>query len=171
MRPWVRRVLQILLVTFVAAQFFPINKENPSVDPAQTLYAATTVPANVHAVLERSCHDCHSNETVWPWYSRLAPISWLIADDVHGGRKHFNISEWNTYPDEKKVRKLGELCEQVKTGEMPDEKYTLVHRGTSLSADEKTMLCSWTETAKKAIAATPPATAPGTSKGAPEGGQ
>jgi len=170
MRPWVRRLLQILLVAFVAAQFFPIRKDNPAVDPAQTLYAASAVPPNVHAVLERSCRDCHSNETVWPWYSHLAPVSWLIANDVHEGRKHFSMSEWNTYPDEKKVRKLGELCEQVKTGEMPDEKYTLVHRGTSLSADEKAMLCSWTETAKRAMTR-PPAATPSTSKGAPEGGQ
>lgn len=159
MRPWVRRVLQILLVAFLAAQFFPIRRDNPPVDPAKTLYAATAVPANVHAVFDRSCHDCHSNETVWPWYSRLAPVSWIVADDVHSGRKHFNLSEWNTYPDEKKVRKLGEICEQVKTGEMPDEKYTLMHHGTSLSADEKAMLCSWTENARKAVAM-PPATAP-----------
>ena len=168
MRPWVRRVLQILLVAFVAAQFFPISKENPPVDPARTLYAATPVPANVHSVLERSCRDCHSNETVWPWYSHLAPVSWLIANDVHEGRKHFSISEWNTYPDEKKTRKLGEICDQVKSGEMPDEKYTLIHRGASLSTDEKAMLCSWTESARKAVA-TPPATAP--SGPTPSGGQ
>jgi hypothetical protein len=159
MRPWVRRVLQILLIAFLAAQLFPIQKDNPAVDPAKTLYVATTVPAEVHAVLDRSCRDCHSNETVWPWYSRLAPVSWLVADDVHGGRKHFNISEWNTYPDEKKNRKLGEICEQVKTDEMPDQKYTLMHRRTSLNADEKSLLCRWTENARKAMAMPQPVSA------------
>ena len=153
---------------FVAAQFFPIHRDNPPVDPTHTLYTSTPVPSNVHTVLERSCSDCHSNATVWPWYSHLAPVSWMIADDVHGGRRHFNISEWNSYPDEKKIRKLGEICEQVKTGEMPDEKYTLVHRGTSLSTEEKAMLCDWADGVKKTMM-TPPAIAPTTP--APAGAQ
>jgi Haem-binding domain len=170
MRSWVRRVLQILLVAFVAAQFFPIHRDNPPVDPAQTLYATSSVPANVHAVFERSCRDCHSNATAWPWYSHFAPVSWMIADDVHGGRKHFNLSEWNTYPEEKKIRKLGEICEQVKTGEMPDEKYTLVHRGTSLSREDKTMLCDWTDGLKRTMIM-PPVVAPPSASPSPAGAQ
>jgi hypothetical protein len=158
-RPWVRYAFLIVGVAFLVSQFFPVQRDNPPVDPAKTLYATTPMPPEVHAIFEKSCRDCHSNETTWPWYSHLAPISWMVADDVHGGRRHFNISEWVKYPDEKKSRKLQDICEQVKSGEMPDTKYTLVHRGTSLNETQRATICSWTETARKAMA-TPPANSP-----------
>ena len=157
-RPWVKQSILIVAAAFVLSQFFPVQRDNPPVDPAHTLYTATPVPADIHAIFDRSCRDCHSHETVWPWYSHLAPVSWVIANDVHGGRKHFNISEWNTYPDEKKARKFGDICEQVKSGEMPDSKYTFIHQGTGLNADQRTAICNWAESARKAMNVPPSAT-------------
>src|SRR5262249_33303691 len=85
------------------------------------------------------------------WYSRIAPVSWMVANDVHEGRKHFNLSEWGTYPEEKQLRKLGEICEQVKNEDMPDEKYTLIHRSARLDQKDRAMLCDWVETARKPL--------------------
>ena len=101
--------------------------------------------SNVH------CRDCHSNETAWPWYSRIAPVSWMVASDVHDGRKHFNLSEWGNYPEEKKLRKLGEICEQVKNEDMPDQKYALIHRSARLDTQQRAMLCDWVETIRKPL--------------------
>ena len=146
---WTKRILLITAIAFLAAQFLPINRSNPPVDPARTLYASHPVPSEIHALFDRSCRDCHSNDTTWPWYSRVAPVSWIVANDVHNGRRHFNLSEWGTYPDDKKVRKLGEICEQVKTEEMPDDKYTLLHHSARLTAQERTMVCEWVDAARK----------------------
>lgn len=144
-----KRALLILAVALVAAQFVPIRRDNPSSDPAKALYVSHSMPPEMHALFDHSCRDCHSNDTTWPWYSHVAPVSWMVASDVHDGRKHFNISEWGTYPEEKKVRKLGEICEQVKTEEMPDAKYTLIHRSAQLNAQQRAMVCDWVDAARK----------------------
>ena len=73
------------------------DRTNPPEDPSLTFASQQYVPATVSATLERACYDCHSNRTVWPWYSAIAPVSWLVADDVEEGRKHLNFSEWGTY--------------------------------------------------------------------------
>lgn len=151
MGSWTKRGLLIIAVVLVAAQFVPITRNNPPVDPAKTLYATYPLSADVHAIFEHSCRDCHSNQTAWPWYSLLAPVSWVVASDVHDGRKHFNISEWGNYPEEKKIRKLGEICEQVKTEEMPDDKYTLIHRSARLSPQQRATICGWTEATRKPL--------------------
>jgi hypothetical protein len=148
---WTKRALLIIGLAFLASQFVPVTRDNPPVDPPQTLFAWHPVPAEVRAVLEHSCRDCHSNQTSWPWYSRFAPVSWMVASDVHEGRKHFNFSEWGTYPDEKKLRKLGEICEQVKTEEMPDDKYTLIHWSARLTAQQRAMICDWVDTTRKPL--------------------
>lgn len=149
MGSWTKRGLLIIAAVFLLAQFVPITRDNPPVDSAKTLYASYPAPADVHSVFEHSCRDCHSNQTTWPWYSRVAPVSWLVVSDVHNGRKHFNLSEWGNYPEEKKIRKLGEICDQVKTEEMPDDKYTLIHRSARLGTQQRTMICEWTEATRK----------------------
>ena len=104
-RPWVKKALLIAIAAFIVAQVFPVTRDNPQIDASKTLYSAYPMPTDLQAIFERSCRDCHSNRTTWPWYSRFAPVSWKVADDVHQGRRHFNISEWGTYPDEKQNRK------------------------------------------------------------------
>jgi hypothetical protein len=151
MSSWSKRFLVVAAFAVAGAQLVPIERKNPPVDEGKTLYALHPVPAEVHAVFDRSCRDCHSNETAWPWYSRIAPVSWIVANDVHEGRKHFNISEWGSYPGEKKLRKLGEICEQVKNEDMPDEKYTWIHWSARLDTKQRSMLCDWVETTRKPL--------------------
>ena len=151
MSSWTQRVLLIAVAAGLGVQLVPVDRNNPPVDSSKTLYALHPTPSEVHAVFERSCRDCHSNETNWPWYSRIAPVSWMVASDVHNGRKHFNLSEWGTYPEERKLRKLGEICEQVKNEDMPDEKYTLIYRSARLDRQQRAMLCDWVETTRKPL--------------------
>jgi hypothetical protein len=137
--PWsvVRWLLLGVLVAVVAIQLVPVDLSNP---PVETEVPA---PANVRAVLRRACYDCHSNETVWPWYGEVAPFSWLLAHDVHEGRKELNLSRWNQYSTKQQVKKLKESWEEVAEGEMPPWFYLPVHRDAVLSAQDRVLLRMW----------------------------
>ena len=132
-RRWAKRIGLGAAIVAVASQLIPVSRRNPPVERSKTIYAAETVPPPVKEVLERSCSNCHSNETSWPWYSYIAPASWIVASDVHDGRKKMNFSEWGTYPPQRKEQKLDEICEQITNGDMPDREYTLVHRGSRIT--------------------------------------
>lgn len=131
-----------LVVLFVLMQLIVPSKTSPATDPAIALSTARPGHADAMAVFARSCGDCHSNDTVWPWYSRIAPISWLVAHDVNEGRSKFNISEFGTYDAKKQERKLEEACEQVKSGEMPMWIYTLQHRDARLRPGDVETICA-----------------------------
>jgi Haem-binding domain len=140
MRRWIVRSGLVLLVLVVAIQFIPVDSANPPVESE-----IPTSPA-VKAVLRRACYDCHSNETQWPWYSRIAPISWLLAWDVREGRAELNFSTWNRYSTQQQVKKLQESWKEVGEGEMPPWYYLPVHREARLSADDRTLLEQWART-------------------------
>ena len=137
-----------IVVILIVAQFVRPDRTNPPVDPSQTLYASTAVPADVKTILDRSCNDCHSNETSYPWYSQVTPVNWWLADHIAEGRRELNVSEYGTYQQKKKVRKLDEICQQVQDGEMPLPSYTIIHRDAILSDQDKQTLCTWTEQEK-----------------------
>lgn len=142
------RIKQIVLAAvtiFFAAQFIPVTTRNLAVEAGQTIYAKETVPAPVRSIFENSCQDCHSNQTRWPWYSHLAPMSWLVAHDVAEGRRHLNLSEWAKYSDKDREDKLELICEQVTNGDMPDGKYAFFHRQRRLSEQQRDAVCEWVE--------------------------
>jgi len=87
--------------------------------------------------------DCHSNHTVWPWYSSVAPMSWLVAKDVRNGRGKMNFSEWGRIPESKQEARLEAICEEIKEGEMPLKEYLLIHSDAKLSEQDKDALCNW----------------------------
>jgi len=149
----------IAIVMFAAIQLFPPERTNPPVDPARTLEAHVAIPADIAAILERSCRDCHSNETTWPWYSYVAPASWLLAYDVREARGEMNFSEWGDYDAEDASHLLEEACELVEEGEMPLPPYTWLHPGAKLSEADVARLCEWTEAARQEIASRAPADA------------
>jgi hypothetical protein len=130
----VRWILLGILVAFVAIQLVPVDRVNPPVE------AEVPAPANVRAGLRRACYDCHSNETVWPWYSRVAPISWLVARDVREGREELNFSTWNRITTQQQVKKMKKSWEEVAEGEMPPWLYLGIHRDATLSAEDRTAL-------------------------------
>jgi len=99
----------------------------------------------VSAILDRSCRDCHSHKTVWPWYSNFSPVAWLVTDDVNQGRQNLNLSEWSKYDKDRQGKKLQKMCDEVTDGAMPLSIYTPLHRGSKLTPDQVKTLCAWTE--------------------------
>src|SRR6185503_4810716 len=100
-------------------------------------------PPAVKTVLERACYDCHSNRTVWPWYSRVAPVSWLVASDVHNGRHEVNFTDWPSFDQEDQDHILKHMVKQLERRKMPMPKYILMHPKARLTEDERHMLISW----------------------------
>ena len=146
---WLKRAALVLLVGLVVAQFIPVDRSNPQAPDSQSIYAKEKLPPTVKAVLEDSCANCHSNQTEWPWYSHVAPVSWMIASDVHEARRKMNFSEWAEYPANKREDKLEEICEQVTNGDMPDPKYLLIHRSARPTNAERDAVCQWTEDSRQ----------------------
>lgn len=141
----------VLAIVFVAVQFYRPDRSNPPTVQAETLEATANVPEHVAQILTGSCNDCHSNKTVYPWYSNVSPFSRLLADHINEGRRELNFSIWNTYTAKKKRHKYDEICEQVMSGEMPHNQYLWLHREARLSAEDKKLLCDWAETEKAKI--------------------
>jgi hypothetical protein len=137
MRRWITLSGLAVLLALAAIQVVPVETTNPPV--------TGDVPASpaVRAVLRRACYDCHSNETRWPWYGRVAPVSWLLARDVREGRAELNFSTWNQYSTQQQVKKLKESWEEVAEGEMPPWFYLPTHRDARLSADDRALLREW----------------------------
>jgi hypothetical protein len=121
----------------VAMQFVPVRRSNPPVE------VDVPAPANVHAILRRACYDCHSNETVWPWYTHVAPISWLVARDVQQGREELNFSTWNRLAPRQQAKYLRESWQEVAEGGMPPWPYLRIHRDAALSAADRAALREW----------------------------
>src|SRR3954452_13840268 len=139
-------VIAVLVVAFIVMQFFRIDTTPIPVVQADTIQAGITVPPDVDMALTRSCGDCHTNSTVYPWYSQVQPVAWWLGNHIAEGRRELNFSTFNTYTAKRKRNKLEAICEQVKSGEMPLPSYTWVHRSAVLSESEKDAICKWTET-------------------------
>ena len=127
-----------VLLALGVAQLIPVARTNPPVE------TEIPVDSEIRQILRRSCYDCHSNETRWPWYSQVAPVSWLVADDVKHARKHLNFSTWNAYDAEKRAHKLEEVWEMVEEGEMPLWFYLPLHPEARLSDADKELIHAWT---------------------------
>jgi hypothetical protein len=131
---------QLFLATFlilVGLQFVPVETTNPPVESREV------GPPPVMDLFRRACFDCHSNETVWPWYAKVAPVSWLVARDVNRGREKLNFSTWNrlSQPDRDAVQ--AEIWKQVKIGDMPPPFYSLKHPEGLVTTDHHRILRDW----------------------------
>jgi hypothetical protein len=147
----VKRAVKILewlalvaVIVLIGLQFVRPARTNPAVDQSQTIHARLQVNPQVAAILHRSCQDCHSNTTRWPWYSNVAPVSWFVIDHVNHARTHLNLSEWGSLDNRQAAKKLEEICEEVEDGAMPLESYTYIHWSAKLSPEDIKTLCEWT---------------------------
>jgi len=132
-----------LAIVLVVIQFFRPEK-NINTQPAAThiskLYA---VPADVEQILVNACYDCHSNNTVYPWYSNIQPVAWWLADHVEDGKKHLNFDAYTTYNLRRQYHKMEEVIEQVDENEMPMKSYQLAHSNARLTDAQKQLLINW----------------------------
>jgi hypothetical protein len=131
---WIAGGVAVLLV---GAQLIPVARTNPL---GGTELAA---PRQVQNVLRLACYDCHSNETVWPWYSRVAPVSWLVARDVAEGREALNYSRWQDYGAQQRAELLEETWEEIAEGEMPPAAYLVLHPDARLDDADRAALRAW----------------------------
>ena len=132
----------ISIGVFVLIQLIPINRDNPITDPD----AEIKLQGEISLIIQTACYDCHSNNTQCPWYSYVAPVSWLVASDVHDGREEINFSQWNTYSAKRIGRKLQEIVDEVKEEEMPLPLYLITHSEADLDEAQRTVLINWAKT-------------------------
>lgn len=126
-----------VVVVLAGIQFIPIDRTNPPVT------SEIDAPAEIANILRRACYDCHSNETQWPWYASVAPMSWLLADHVGEGRGHLNFSEWPAFDYEEQEHAYKEIREEVEKGGMPLRSYTWMHSAARLTDEERERLVRW----------------------------
>ncbi len=136
----IRYILLGLVAFLIIAQFFPIDKTNPTSDASMDYLTMTKPSAEIAEMIKVSCYDCHSNQTEYPWYTNVAPVSWWIKDHIDHGRKHLNFSEWGTYSDKKIKHKLEECVEFVEETKMPLMSYWVAHSEAKLSEEQRASL-------------------------------
>ena len=142
---WIKRLLILIVVLLVVIQFVPIKTPSNNVNISNDLVSVEKLDGDVSVILKTSCYDCHSNQTPYPWYSHVAPVSWLVANDVKEGRAKLNFSDWKLNNKRRKIRQLEDIKEQVQQGEMPMGIYTVIHKKAKLTESQKQLLVKWTD--------------------------
>ena len=130
-------IIGLLVLAFIGIQFVPVERSNPPEG------APLIAEDEVMAVLQQSCYDCHSHQTVWPWYSKVAPVSWLVAEDVEEGRKHLNFSEFAGMTPGRQAHAREEIWHEVEEGGMPLPNYLKLHPQAALSDEDMAILKAW----------------------------
>ncbi|MEO7047023.1 MAG: heme-binding domain-containing protein [Ferruginibacter sp.] len=144
MRKFLKRLLILIVVLLVLIQFYPRATKNISeTASANDIITKYPVPDSVQAILKASCYDCHSNNTVYPWYSKLQPVSWWLNDHIVEGKKELNFSEFASYPLKRQYKKLKKINDEVKGGDMPLSSYTFIHRYAKLDDNQKSSIANW----------------------------
>lgn len=133
-----KNTLIILFIIFVAMQFFQVEHTNPATNPKLEINA----PAEVKAILKKSCFDCHSNEAKYPWYSNVAPVSWMVSRHVNNARSLINFSTWEEYTPEEKEKKIREVFRAVYAA-MPLPSYLSMHKEAQLTQEERALIREW----------------------------
>jgi hypothetical protein len=147
-------ILAGLVAVFALMQLANPTRTNPPVTPGHDLLATNPPPPEIAARLRAACYDCHSRETRWPWYSRVAPVSWLVAGDVKDGRERLNFSEWPHDRPERAAKRLERISEEVGYRNMPPGKYTLLHPDARLTAAQRQALIDWADAEAARLKAT-----------------
>lgn len=130
----------VALALFLAIQLVPVERSNPPV------VADLEAPPEVEAVLRTACYDCHSSETRWPWYSYVAPVSWVVAHDVEEARTEMSFSEWGALDPRERLELKQDMWEEVEKGAMPLKKYVMLHASARLDDEQKRILRDWCRT-------------------------
>lgn len=141
----VKKIAWILLISLVVIQFITPEKNNTELEIDSAFLTETNPPETVKNVLRSSCYDCHSNNTEYPWYSNIAPVSFWIADHIKKGKRDLNFSEWEKYKVNNKSHKLEEVVETVDSGFMPLTEYTWTHANARLTDDQRKEVIEWAE--------------------------
>jgi len=134
-----------LVAGLLVIQLFQPEKNMNPVDPAEDLLMVASPPGHVAELIKSSCYDCHSNQTVYPWYSKVAPVSWYLQMHIKEGKEDMNASEYGSMEKTDKIELLVDICEVVEAGTMPLISFTLIHKSAKLSQEDKEAICDWSE--------------------------
>ena len=152
MRKIVRWVLISAGVMFIGMQLLRPDMTNPPVDAEMAADRLLMIDPEVGALLRTACYDCHSNETRWPWYSHIAPASWLVARDVKEGRSHLNFSAWGKYGEGRRMLALEGIAEEVGNGNMPFPPYLALHPEARLDSAARAKIVAWAQSESDRLA-------------------
>lgn len=140
-----KKILIALPIIFILMQFVRIDKTNPSYSLNNDFIEIEKPSKEIAEILKTSCYDCHSNQSTYPWYSNVAPVSWIVKNHINEGREHFNLSEWNQYSTEDKKDIMHECAEEVEEGNMPMKPYLLMHSEAKLTEKQRGILIDFFE--------------------------
>ncbi|MBC8319774.1 MAG: heme-binding domain-containing protein [Bacteroidetes bacterium] len=141
-----KKAIYLIIALLIVVQFIPAYLPEVSYDnPKDMLTNNPNITDDVKMILKNSCYNCHSNETNYPWYARVIPISFLVSHDIKDGREELNFSHWENYKKIEKAGILDDISGSVSNGEMPKKIYTLIHRNASLSDAEKKIIVNWAD--------------------------
>lgn len=151
MKKILKIIVIVLFIAFVVIQFIRPDFTNPPIVAGQTLEENVKIPENVQAIMKKSCNDCHTNTTVYPWYSKIQPSAWFLKGHIDEGRQKLNFSDWKTYDAKKQRRKLAEVCEEIQAKAMPLPSYLWIHWDAKLTDEQIKTICDWTESERAKI--------------------
>lgn len=139
----IKRILVFALFALIGMQFYRPVANTKEGNHLAAFVSETNPPKDVKIILENTCYDCHSSNTNYPWYYKVAPVSYWLADHIKDGKKHLNFSDWEKYSTRKKDHKLEELIEEVAEGKMPLKEYKWTHENARLSKEEQEAVIAW----------------------------
>lgn len=146
-----KKILLGLLAVLVIIQFFKPELNQSAAETSNDVFAHYAAPDSLQQMIRTSCYDCHSNNTVYPWYSNIQPVAWWLADHVNEGKKELNFSEFATYAPKKADHKMEEVIEMIEKGEMPLKSYTIIHGDAKLSAAQQKAINDWAKEVRAQI--------------------
>ena len=138
-------------MALIVIQFFPITLNESDTVPQSDFMVENQVPATIKNRLQVSCYDCHSNNTDYPWYSKIQPAAWYLEDHIQEGKDELNFNEWAEYSDRRKNSKLRSIISQIEEDKMPLDSYTLIHKDAILSDEDKTMIIDYMTALKDSL--------------------
>lgn len=137
------KILVVLISLFMVSQFLSPKKNQSGLYAVNQFFLDTNTSKEVQILLKEACFDCHSDQTDYPWYNSITPINYWLNSHIKGGKKHFDVSKWFSYSDNRKVHKLEELVEEVKERKMPLKSYTWTHKSAVLDQNQINSLVNW----------------------------
>ena len=147
----IKKIGLTLLIVIIAIQFIqPVRNKSGQVLPAD-ISKIYSVPDSVQCVLKNACYDCHSDNTSYPWYSNIQPFGWWLASHISRGKKELNFSEFGNYSDRRQRSKLFSIEKSIEDGSMPFPSYTLIHKNSRLTKEQKSLIINWADRIKDSL--------------------
>jgi len=134
-----------VLAVLIVLQFFQPERNNAPLDPELDMLTLASPPEHIAELIRLACYDCHSRQTVYPWYSRISPLSWYLNKHIVEGKEELNFSDYGQMEKADKIGALADFCDALDAGTMPLQSYLLIHKEARLSQEQSEALCLWSE--------------------------